>query len=363
MGSFRGHILPGTFFIIIATWWSFMATIRYIKCRNRNQNSISKSIVKKYTTSATMPCICLPRRIRKFPIESIVKLVFTTIGILGEVITGIKKYETTILPEKNSLLPQMNENHHHHQHQHHHVRDGESTGSSWYFGGNNAQHATMYAAFGIGAIVEILVHYKVHVPLGLEFITGIFAFAIEALLFQFHLHGRDDLDIHIHVLLIIAIYACLISCILEYINPHNVLFTYSRICFTLLQGTWFYQAAFILFSPFKALENLWDATNHQHIMFITMSFIWHFLFIFISLLIQFLLLNRLFGTKYSIIEDVESIEDSHHLEYLMLDHTMLLNSNSKIINETSLKNNQSDDNDSETVFDNSKVFRKSTNNS
>jgi hypothetical protein len=345
MGSFGGHILGGTFFIIIATWWSFMATIRYIKCRNRNQSSISKSIVKKYTTSATMPCICLPRRIRKFPIESIVKLVFTSIGILGEVITGIKKYDTKILPEKNSLVPQMNENHHHHQH--HHVRDGDS-GSSWYFGGNNAQHATMYAAFGIGAIVEILVHYKVHVPLRLEIITGIFAFGIEGLLFQFHLHGKNDLDIHIHVLLIIAIYACFISYVLEYINPHNVLFTYSRICFTFLQGTWLYQAAFILFPPVKSLENRWDATNHHHIMFITMSFIWHFLVIFILLLIQFLLLNRFYWSKYSS-KEYESLEDEGKLKDLLLDNTKLLNSD-KIISEIYLNLS---DGDSETEFDNS----------
>ena len=47
----------------------------------------------------------------------------------------------------------------------------------------------------------------------------------------------------------------------------------------------------------------------------------------------------------------------------MLDHTRLLNSDSKIINETSLNNNQSDDDDSEIEFDNSKVIRNPTNNS
>ena len=355
MGTFLGHILPGTFFISFALWWSFAVTLRYLQCRNRNANS--KTAIKKYQTSVTMPCLCCPGQGKNFPTESVIKVVATVIGILGEVVTGIKIHDPSSINIGQTLVTTHSVEMHAHDHGHQKREIPTVEVSTWHFEGVNAQHSTMYAAFLIGAIVEILIHNKVHLPHRLDHICGIFAFIIEGLLFQFHLHGRDDLDVHIHTLLVITIYACVFTSIFEYINPNNVIFTYGRIAFTFLQGTWFFEAGFILYPPFKSLENRWDSTNHMHIMFITMSYIWHFLFIFIALLIQFIILNRFYGTKYSIIDD---IEDAQQLDYLILDDNKLLdhtNGKSNNSNETSLDNNLSED-ESEIEFDNSKVVRK-----
>lgn len=65
---------------------------------------------------------------------------------------------------------------------------------------------------------------------------GIFAFGVEAFLFANHLHSRHMLDIHLHTLLVYAIYGCVIFCILETYKPEQILFTYGRILFTILQG-------------------------------------------------------------------------------------------------------------------------------
>jgi hypothetical protein len=82
----------------------------------------------------------------------------------------------------------------------------------------------MYLSFLIGSIVEILVHYKVHLPHRLDYICGILSFTVEAFLFKFH--SQDD-DIAILVqILVLAIYGCIISTILEYSNPDKVIFTY-----------------------------------------------------------------------------------------------------------------------------------------
>jgi hypothetical protein len=357
MGTFLGHILPGTFFISFAIWWSFSVCLRYIQCRNRNANS--KTCIKKYHSTVTMPCICCPTRIRNFPTESFIKVIATIIGILGEIVTGIKIHPAPSIniDTKVTSSNPMNMAEHHHDGKRQAIPTVEVT--TWHFEGANAQHVTMYSAFLIGSIVELLMHYKVHLPQRLDHICGIFAFAAEGILFQFHLHGRDDLDIHIHTLLVIAIYGCVFTSILEYSNPHNVIFTYGRIIFTFLQGTWFYQAGFILYPPTKSLENRWDPGNHMHIMFVTMSYIWHFLLIFIGLLIQFIILNNLYGTKYSIVED---IEDAQQLEYLMINDEKKIHNHSNrktnSLNETSLDNNFSDD-ESEIEFDNSKLVNKS----
>lgn len=370
MGTLGGHLLPGGFFIVFAVWWSFGTAMRYIQARDRN-NGKKNGLSKKYTASPTMPCICCPFRIQKLPIESFVKIFFTTVGIAGEIITGIKIHDKPSInlptPSMSMSMPMSGE----HQHQHEHKREVNIEVSTWHFEAVNSQHITMYTGFLIGAIVEVMIHYKVNLPHKIDFVCGIFAFAIEAILFQFHLHGRDQLDIQLHTLLVLAIYGCVFSCILEYMNPHNVLYTYSRILFTFLQGTWFCQAGFILYPPWKFLENRWNAENHQHIMFITTSFMWHFFFILITLFIQYLILNRFYGTKYTTLDDEESFEDEQQLENLISNkktNGKLLDL--KTMNETSFNNNNNNnglqnvslsDDDSEIEFDNSKIIQNSSN--
>lgn len=159
----------------------------------------------------------------------------------------------------------------------------------------NAQHITMYAAFLLGGIVELLVHAKAgFVPAKLDMACGIMAFSIEAFLFAFHLHSRAPLDIRLHVLLVYAIFGCVLFAVLEIIRPQQVLFTYGRIACTCLQGTWFCQAGFILYPPFDWSIFIWDRCDHEQVMTATMMFCWHFILIFIGLLIQLWFIERLF---------------------------------------------------------------------
>ena len=108
----------------------------------------------------------------------------------------------------------------------------------WNFSENNAQHMTMFFAFGLAAFVELLVHYDVRLPAGVDFLANMFAYAVEAFLFHFHLHGRNSVDIHVHTLLLDAILFCLFAAIWEFNRPEEILATYARIAGTLLQGVW-----------------------------------------------------------------------------------------------------------------------------
>jgi hypothetical protein len=110
------------------------------------------------------------------------------------------------------------------------------------FGKTNTQHITMYSGFVLGAVIEIMLHYGYDLPHKLDFTLGIVAFAIEAFLFAYHLHGREPVEVYLHIFLVYAIFGCVIFCCLEAYNEKEILFTYGRIAFTLLQGTWFYQA-------------------------------------------------------------------------------------------------------------------------
>jgi hypothetical protein len=356
MGTFAGHLLPGTFFAVFAIWWSFMTALSYVQEKNNKKHKNRKNMLR-IKNGSTMTCICCPYPLQRLPLESFVKLIFTTIGILGEVITGISIHDkpSIDLSPFGPLAPQapMDESmpHMHSRRNADVPQLPQVKMSSWHFEGVNAQHTTMYAAFGFGAIVEILLHYKFNLPKNLDMFCGMMAFSVEALLFGFHLHGRDQIDVQLHVLLEITILMCIFCCILEYINQNNILFTYGRIIFVMLQGTWFWEIGFILYPPFDSLANIWEPNNHQHLMFIVMSYAWHFLLISGSLCVQLLVVNKYYSNR--------RLDLSVENKLLAVNDDYNSNNEANGLRETRLSIDSDDD--SEVEFDNTKLIRSNSN--
>lgn len=139
---------------------------------------------------------------------------------------------------------------------------------------NNAQHATMFFMFGLSGVVDILLHYKAPIPPDSDYISMAIATASEGLLFNFHLHGRKDLDVLVHTLLVYALIANTAAFLIEMKYRHNLLAALTRPYFVLVQGTWFWQAGWILYPPFPwSFE--WDQEDHGQMMVATTIFIWH----------------------------------------------------------------------------------------
>lgn len=205
MGTLLGHIVPGTFFALFAIWWGFCIAIKYYYTCHAKSNA-QKS--KKYYSRTTFPCLCFPSS-QKIPIESYVKIFCATVGMLGEFITGFT-----------------------------HLYDDNLKRKTWGFGENNTQHITMFFGFALASVFEVLVHFKYPVPNGIDFLANIIAFCLEGFLFHFHLHGRNEVDIHVHTLLVYSILFCIIATIWEFNRPNQILATYARIAGTLLQGLW-----------------------------------------------------------------------------------------------------------------------------
>lgn len=107
---------------------------------------------------------------------------------------------------------------------------------SWSFENVNAQHITMYSMFIIGSLVEILMYHGANLPAKLDKVLGVLAFGLEAFIFANHLHGRSMLDSAIHIYLVYSIYGCVLFSIAEVVNSRQILLTYGRILFTILQG-------------------------------------------------------------------------------------------------------------------------------
>jgi len=207
MGTLMGHVLPGTFFALFAIWWGFCTAVKHFHSRHSTKKS-RKPIL--YQSSTTFSCLCCPSAsLRQIPIESYFKLICVTIGILGEAVTGLKHEYNPTLNRK-----------------------------AWTFVEVNAQHIVMFFSFGFASLIEILVHARYNLPRGIEFLANIFAFGVEGFLFHFHLHGRDDVDIHVHTLLVYNIAFCFIASVWEYNRQNQILATYCRIAATFLQGIW-----------------------------------------------------------------------------------------------------------------------------
>ncbi|CAF0992552.1 unnamed protein product [Brachionus calyciflorus] len=310
MGTLAGHLLPGTFFIMFSLWWSFITALRHIQSNNYSSRKNPKTT---YRSTGTMPCICLPGRLKRAPVESYVKLLFGLIGIIGEFVTAFHfnhKMSNGIGKDDISVFGCENNSHSHNHkremdHQEH--LDEKEIVKSVYFDPNNAQHITMYSAFVLQSVVEILLYYRFNLPKRLDYFFGLIAFGMEAFLFGFHLHSRAPMDIHLHVLLVYAILGCCISVCLEIYNPNEIIYTYGRILFTMLQGTWFWQAGFVLYPPVDSEWMKWNRCDHNQIMTITMLFCWHILLILIGLLLEFYLIRRYYLSSREVSDRLNEI--------------------------------------------------------
>ncbi|XP_041090839.1 transmembrane protein 45B isoform X2 [Polyodon spathula] len=229
MANFKGHALPGSFFLLFGLWWSVKYPLLYFWRKNRPGGLVRMN----------------PDSQRLDLIEGVVKVVFSIVGILAE----------QFVPDGP------------------HLHLTQSEGHSW-VKLMNWQHSTMYLFYGISGVVDILTVSPLGVPLGLDRLMLSVAVFIEGFLFYFHVHNRAPLDVHIHSLLLIAVFGGAFSILLEVFQRDHIVLELFRSSLAILQGTWFWQIGFVLFPPGGGTA--WDDSDHDNIMFITMCFCWHY---------------------------------------------------------------------------------------
>lgn len=278
------------------------------------KSPFKKRAANGYKSTVTMPCICLPtQRLRRAPVESILKLVLASIALALEIATGIPHPE----PHKPTEMPAMtsgSSSHggEHHEHEHNHGSSPHVV-KYWPVSAGNTQHVTMYSSFILGSIVEILMHYGFVLPYGMDYACGALAFFNEGFLFSSHLHGKVLVDAYVHQLLVYAIGGCLLAGVLEFANRGQILWTYCRCLFTILQGTWFFQVGFMISD--YGFFGVWDLESHESIVFASIAFCWHLILIVAFLLIQ------LSVVRYLVIKcDWKCLDDLVYIDYLNMDN-------------------------------------------
>ncbi|XP_072539149.1 transmembrane protein 45A isoform X2 [Salminus brasiliensis] len=207
MGNFKGHALPGSFFLIAGLWWAVKYSLWYATRRNKSAGA------GRITTRAMQHRLEIT--------EGAVTLCFSLIGILGEQFAaGGPKF---------------------------HLYD--SSTQHWYQL-MNWQHTTMYLFFALAGATSLTVHSIDGAPLALDRLLLGLAFFNE-------------------------VFGGAVICLLEVFHRGNILLELLRAALCLLQGSWFWQIAFVLYPP---SEVKWDLSDHNNMMFITMCYSWHLAF-------------------------------------------------------------------------------------
>eukprot|EP00095_Tigriopus_kingsejongensis_P003260 maker-scaffold69_size418775-snap-gene-3.22 protein:Tk03260 transcript:maker-scaffold69_size418775-snap-gene-3.22-mRNA-1 annotation:"hypothetical protein HELRODRAFT_95099" len=199
MHHFVGYILPGVIFAILGLKWAIQLAWEWTQQVLANEFQIMGLPVPPQSRRKSGSC-CLVAF--SLPWEGIVKLILTGLGIMVSVIAA---------------APQQ--------------QDSEYV--------TNIRYATIYLFFALSGLVDILVYYCGYsiLPEGIQSMILSLSFIIEGLLYTMRLRFEGYLEQQIHCLLIVAIFACSLTCILEVLYD-NRLVKFSRAYLCILQGTW-----------------------------------------------------------------------------------------------------------------------------
>ncbi|KAM6224709.1 transmembrane protein 45A [Rhynchocyon petersi] len=228
MGSFRGHALPGSFFCFMSLWWCTKYSLKYA--------------CKKYKRTCYLGSKALFHQLEI--LEGIIIICMALIGMTGEQFSSGGPY-LTLYDYKEGQWNQL---------------------MAWH-------HCTMYFFFGLVGVTGVLCYTNRSLPVALIKLMLSNAFFVEGFIFYNHTHGRNMLDIFVHQILILIV---TLTGLIVFINfmRNNILLELLQTSVIMLQGTWFWQIAFVLYPPNGGPA--WESMDHDNIVFLSMCFCWHY---------------------------------------------------------------------------------------
>ncbi|KAJ9707475.1 hypothetical protein PVL29_002487 [Vitis rotundifolia] len=206
MGSFMGHVLPGTLFLAVGLWHIWSAVVRFV------MNP------KGFKVRVWNPVSGFDGRLRYLELYVVAIGAFIDMCIELLYSTHLKFFVNGVLNPSHM---------------------------------NDFEHSGMLLMFFIFGVVALLSQQTGLVPLpeGALCLIAATAFSAEYFLFYFHSTTHKGLEGYYHLLLVILIGLCILSTIFGALMPTS--FPVDLCCgiAIALQGLWFYQTAFTLYGP------------------------------------------------------------------------------------------------------------------
>lgn len=217
MSYLLGHALPGSFFLI----WALHQTYAIARLHLQQQ--------QRFRTRLSLPLFGSQAR------DTTVKLLATTIGFIGELATSFDPI------------------------------DGSMHTS-------NMHHMTVFALFFLYAIAEwhASKNDDESIMPNLDYPALCLAFSAEAVLFHYHLHGRDPINVALHQLLFLAAVFCAFTIFAEALQRKSLMAALVRCYAMLLHGVWLWAIGFAL--VYWPRGNAAD--DAHHVMLVALAFVW-----------------------------------------------------------------------------------------
>ncbi|KAK4435537.1 hypothetical protein Salat_0717200 [Sesamum alatum] len=206
MGSFPGHVLPGSLFLAIGAWHVWCSIVRYV------------SNPKSFRVRIWNPVPGFDGSLRY--LELYVIVVGGFVDLCVEFL-----YATHLRIVVNGVLNPA------------HM--------------NNFEHSGMLLMFFIFGVITLLSEKTSYLPLpeGALFFIASATFTSEYLLFLFHSTSHIGLEGYYHRILVLLVGLCILSAIAGALVPTSFPVDLCIGVSVTLQGLWFYQTAFTLYGP------------------------------------------------------------------------------------------------------------------
>ncbi|XP_004636680.1 transmembrane protein 45A-like [Octodon degus] len=267
--DFPGHIFAGMFCIIYSLWESTKSILKHLLKK------------KKYTYGFGSKTLFYRLEI----LQGIVILSLAATGII-----------VSLTLSGGHHLPLYEENH-------------WNKLKDWH-------HVTVYLFIGMIGVAHILCFTISSVPVSLIKLMVSTAFFVETFIFHNHTHSRVLLDIFMHQLVGLISFLNGLVAFIDFLIQDNVLLELLRSSFTLLQGSWFFQIAYVLFPPKGS--PIWDLMDYENSRFLTVCFCWHFALTYIIIGANYAFISWLikFRSKKPCSSEVGLLKNTEHEQEL-----------------------------------------------